>query len=234
MLTTVERNLPPEYAGWQKHESELRRLSTPELVEEIQDGAPDRRLAAISVIDLDNVSRDTIEDWIRTLPEPEANELAGAIPAQRIHATTEDDLRWVQVSQLGFERRRLPTFLVMLFSSLEAIEARDPASAAQTWQDVAEWVAATHRQLVAEGDREAIGDLSLFVFENYLDREPLFEAFAALLREDEELARNVSANPAVFLLGLPLAQQKTALEAAQQGGGLEFDTAWRALHESGR
>ncbi|MDZ7727262.1 MAG: hypothetical protein U5Q44_03170 [Dehalococcoidia bacterium] len=230
----MERNLPPEYADWHKHERELRRLSTPELVEEIQDGAPDRRLAAISVIDLDDVSRETIEDWIRTLPEPEANELAGAIPAQRIHASTEADLRWVAVSQVGFERRRLPTFLVMLFSSLEAIESRDPATATKTWHEVASWVAETYRQLAAEGDREAIGDLSLFVFENYLDREPLFESFAELLREDEDMAMHVSANPAVFLIGLPLAQQKTALEAAQQGGGLAFETAWRSLHESGR
>src|SRR5688500_20129497 len=78
-----QRRLPPEYSGWQKHEAAFRRLSTPELVQEVQDGSPERRLAALSVIDLAEVSLPTIEDWIRTLPDAEANELAGAIPVQR-------------------------------------------------------------------------------------------------------------------------------------------------------
>src|SRR5438552_18120178 len=62
----MERRLPPEYAGWQKNEAAFRRLRTPELVVEIQDGSPDRRLAALSVIDLAEVAQSTVEDWIRT------------------------------------------------------------------------------------------------------------------------------------------------------------------------
>ena len=113
----MERRLPAEYTGWQDHESAFRRMTTPELVHEIQDGSPERRLAALSVIDLSEVAPPTIEDWIRTLPDAEANELAGAIPAQRPHASCEEDVRWVDVARLGYEQRRLPTFLVMLFSS---------------------------------------------------------------------------------------------------------------------
>src|SRR5690606_39289891 len=38
-------------------------------------------------------------------PDAEANELAGAIPAQRPHASCADDLRWVEVARLGYERQ---------------------------------------------------------------------------------------------------------------------------------
>jgi len=90
----MERRLPEQYAGWQVHEPALRRMTTPELVVEIQDGPPDRRLAALSVIDLGAVEPRIVEDWIRTLPDAEANELAGAIPAQRPHGTCAEDARW--------------------------------------------------------------------------------------------------------------------------------------------
>ena len=68
----MERRLPREYSGWQEHEPAFRRMTTPELVQEIQDGSPERRLAALSVIDLADVAPSTIEDWIRTLPDAEA------------------------------------------------------------------------------------------------------------------------------------------------------------------
>lgn len=233
MLTSMERVLPPEYRGWQAHEQGLRRLSTPELIEEIQDGPPDRRLAAISVIDLADVPRATVEDWIRTLPEPEANELAGAIPAQRPHATIADDRRWAELARLGYDSRRLPTFLVMLFSSVEAMEAKNPAAAAELWGELADWVTRVYREATAAGDNEAREDLLLFVFENYLDRAPLFRSFVDLIEHDTELALRVSANPAVFVAGLSLAQQRECLEAAANAGGLAFNVAWRALHEPG-
>ena len=70
-------------------------MSTPDLVAEVQDGRPDRRLAALSVIDLAGVPPEVVEDWIRTLPDAEANELAGAIPVQRAHASCAEDVRWV-------------------------------------------------------------------------------------------------------------------------------------------
>lgn len=229
----MERILPPEYRGWHAHEQELRRLSTPELIEEIQDGAPDRRLAAIAVIDLADVPRATIEDWVRTLPDAEANELAGAIPAQRAHATASDDRRWAEIARIGYESRRLPTFLVMLFSSVEAMEAKDPDAGAAYWDELAGWVAGLYRESVATADSDALEDLLLFVFENYLDRAPLFEAFVDLIRSDVELALRVSANPAVFLSGLELAQQRRCLEAAELAGGLALTVSWRALHEPG-
>lgn len=229
----MARILPPEYRGWDAHEQALRRLSTPELIEEVLDGPPDRRLAAISVIDLGDVPRSTIEDWIRTLPDPEANELAGAIPAQRIHASIDDDRRWADLSRLGYECRRLPTFLVMLLASAEAIEAKDAAAGEALWDDLAPWVAGLYRDFTAAADNDAREDLLLFVFENYLDRAPLFQAFIALLTEDSELALRVSANPAVFIVGLPLKEQRECLEAAERGGGLDFNVAWQALHEPG-
>jgi hypothetical protein len=66
----VERKLPPQYQGWQAHEQALRRMNTLELIAEVQDGPPDRRLAALSVIDLSEVDQSQIEDWIRVLPTP--------------------------------------------------------------------------------------------------------------------------------------------------------------------
>ena len=129
----MKRRLPPEYDGWQDHESAFRRMTTPELVQEIQDGSPERRLAALSVIDLAGVAPPTIEDWIRTLPDAEANELAGAIPVQRAHAGCAEDVRWIGVARLGYEQRRLPTFLVMLFSSLEALDSRGCSEAPGEW-----------------------------------------------------------------------------------------------------
>src|SRR6187551_2010051 len=106
ILPSMERRLPPEYTGYREHEAAFRRMTTPELVHEVHDGSPERRLAALSVIDLAEVALTTIEDWIRTLPDAEANELAGAIPVQRPHANCSEDVRWVEVARLGFEHRR--------------------------------------------------------------------------------------------------------------------------------
>jgi hypothetical protein len=173
-----------------------------------------------------------VVDWIRTLPDAEANELAGAIPAQRVHASVEDDLRWLNLARLGYERRKLPTFLVMLFSSLEAVEAKDADTATRVWDAIAVWSGDMYRRVAASQDGEAVDDLLLFVFENYLDRDALFTVFAELLREDQDLALRVSANPALFLAGLPLDRQQVCLDAAAQNGGLPFDVSWKALHEA--
>jgi len=223
------RRLPPEYAGWQAHETVFRRLTTPELVQEIQDGSPERRLAALSVIDLAEVAPVTIEDWIRTLPDAEANELAGAIPVQWPHAGCSEDVRWVSVARLGYEQRRLPTFLVMLFSSLEALDTKGCPEAQQEWERIGDWLGDIYDRVSAEDEEDARGDISLFVFENYLARPAMFEAFCGMIVRHERLARDVSINPALYLSGLGEPQQRLALEEAAANGGLPFDRAWTML-----
>lgn len=229
MLSTMSRPLPPEYADWERHEPELRRLSTPELIEEIQDGAPDRRLAALAVIDLAEVPQQIIEDWIRILPDPEVNELAGAMPVQRPDAPVQEDLRWAETARLGFERRRIATFLVMLGSAMESIEAKDAELARETWGVMAGWVENLYDRLALEGDEEALADIELFLFESYLDRPPLLEAFAKLLERHEPLARRVSTDPARYLANVREEGRRRALEAAERGGGLEFAESWAIL-----
>ncbi len=204
-------------------------MTTPELVVEIQDGAPERRLAALSVIDLAGVALSTIEDWIRTLPDAEANELAGAIPVQRTHSDCAEDVRWVDVARLGYDERRLPTFLVMLFSSLEALDARDCPQAASQWERVGDWLGEVYDRIATDGDDDARGDISLFVFENYLDRAPIFEAFCGMIVRHEGLAREVSVNPAQFLTPVDEAHQRFALEEAAANGGLPFAVSWSTL-----
>jgi hypothetical protein len=151
----MERKLPADYEGWQVHEPAFRRMTTPELVQEIQDGAPERRLAALSVIDLADVAHATIEDWVRSLPDPEANELAGAIPAQSAQATCEDDVFWVDLASMGYELRRLPTFLVMLFSSLEAMDARQCPQSGEAWVRTGAWLIRIYNSFADEDDTES-------------------------------------------------------------------------------
>ncbi|MBK8558859.1 hypothetical protein [Candidatus Amarobacter glycogenicus] len=225
----MERRLPREYSGWQEHEPAFRRMTTPELVQEIQDGSPERRLAALSVIDLADVAPSTIEDWIRTLPDAEANELAGAIPAQRPHSVCAEDVRWVGVARLGYEQRRLPTFLVMLFSSLEALDSRACAEAAGEWERIGDWLGDVYDRVVAAGEEDARGDISLFVFENYLGQPAIFEAFCGMMVRHEVLALEVSANPALYLLQVDEAHQRFALQEAAANGGIPFDQAWKTL-----
>ncbi|MCC7362956.1 MAG: hypothetical protein IT303_01170 [Dehalococcoidia bacterium] len=227
----MERRLPAQYEGWQQHEAAFRRMTTPELVAEVQDGAPDRRLAALSVIDLTEVAPETIEDWIRTLPDAEANELAGAIPAQQPSASCREDLRWVRVARVGYEYRRLPTFLVMLFSSLEAMEARGCPESPQAWEEIGDWLATVYGQLETAGDMDALDDVSLFVFENYLDRDAIFMAFCDIVSRSERLAVQVSVNPAMLLSELSSSKQRAVLEECERAGGLPFRQSWEALHE---
>jgi hypothetical protein len=227
----MNRKLPAEYRGWDELRPALRRLPTAELVTAVQDGAPATRLAALSVINLREVPQGTVEDWVRTLPDPEANELAGAIPAQRGDANCHEDVRWVDAAMFGYERRRLPTFLVMLFSTLEALEKRGCVEAQTAWERVGDWLGTTYGRVAQSGDSEALGDLSLFVFENYLDRHPVFEAFCGLLARHEALAMAVSIDPRSLLGGLPEAQQRYALQEAASGGGMSFAAAWSTLHQ---
>ena len=225
----MERRLPPHYQGWQSHEQALRKMSTPELIAEVQDGPPDRRLAALSVIGLSEVDQSQIEDWIRVLPDPEVNELAGAIPAQRVHSSCDDDLRWVEVARLGYERRHLPTFLVMLFSSLEALEARECPGTGKAWGQIGDWLGEVYDQLSGSGDEESLDDISLFVFENYLDRDAIYDAFCEAVVRHEDLAKKVSANPSLLLSELPEQKQRHALQEAETGGGLPLKESWAAL-----
>lgn len=226
----MERRLPPQYDGWQQHEAAFRRLSTPELIAEVQDGSPDRRLAALSVIDLAEVAPQIIEDWIRALSDAEANELAGAIPAQRAHSSCKDDLRWVEVARLGYEKRRLPTFLVMLFSSLEALDSRHCPEAPGAWEAIGDWLGEMYDTLIKAHDLESMEDISLFVFENYLDRDAIFDSFCGMVVRHEELAQRVSTNPSLLLLDLPREKQRLVLEEAAANGGRPFKESWAALN----
>ena len=225
----MERRLPAEYSGWQEHEAELRRMSTVELVSEVQDGPPQRRLCALSVIDLAGVEPRIIEDWIRTLPDAEANELAGAIPVQRPHASCDEDVRWVEVARMGYEARRLPTFLVMLFSSLEALDARDCPQSAGEWERIGDWLGDVYDRIMADGQLDARDDISLFVFENYLANPAIFEAFCGMIVRHEQLARDVSTNPSLYLAELDEANQVFALREAAANGGIPFEQSWSAL-----
>lgn len=225
----MTRRIPPEYLGWEALQAGYRRLTTPELIAGVQDGAPAHRLAALSVINLHEVPHATIEDWIGTLPDTEANELAGAIPVQRGDANCHEGSRWVEVAILGYERRHLPTFLVMLFSTLEALEARRCAEAAGAWERVADWLGVAYDRLVLAEDHDSLADLSLFVFENYLDRAAVFEAFCGLISRHQAIAMTVSLDPRHLLRDLPEAQQRFALREAELAGGLAFNVSWQNL-----
>ncbi|MCX7616853.1 hypothetical protein [Tepidiforma sp.] len=225
----MERRLPAQYEGWQAHEAQMRRMTTPELVAEIQDGPPDRRLAALSVINLAAVDATVVRDWIRTLPDAEANELAGAIPVLSPDGSCEEDARWCALARDGYAARRLPTFLVVLMASLEAMEARGCAGAAAEWERTADWLGEMFDRLSAEGDEDALDDISLFVFENYLDREAMFECFCGAIVRHEWFAGEVSANPSIYLARLPEHRQRRALLEAAQAGGLPFEQSWANL-----
>lgn len=228
------RTLPVAYAGWQDHRAELKAWPTAQLVREVQDGPPARRMAALSVLHVTDLSQELLEDWVRTLPEPEANELLGAITARQTNSSCRDALRWAAAGRLGYERRRLPTFLVMLFRSLEALESSACAECSAAWETTADWLVRVYDSLTsADGQRE-LDDISLFVFENYLDRAPLFEAFCSIVARHPELAIAVSSDPAATLSALPEAQQRAALVEAASGGGLPFVDSWRRLHPARR
>ncbi len=225
----VARLLPEQYNGWEAERSALRQFSASELAREVQDGSPARRLAALSLIDLAAVPPRTIEDWITTLPDAEANELAGAIPTLRPYASCADETRWVRLARAGYDRRALPTFLVMLFHAHEALEAASCSESPIAWEETADWLVQAYTRLSVRADHEAMDDVALFVFENYLDRAAIFEAFCTLLANDRTLALKVSANPALFLSGLESARQQAAISEAERGGGLPAVETWRLL-----
>jgi hypothetical protein len=203
-------------------------MSMADLITEIQDGPPDRRLAALSVIDLSQVDQEMIEDWIRMLPDAEVTELAGAIPSLR-GGRCEDHVRWIAVARAGYDRRRLPTFLVILFSSLEALEKRECPHAGETWEAVGAWLGEVYDRLTQAGDEGALQDLSLFVFESHLDQEPVYDAFRAAVTRHPDLARKVSADPELLLSGLPEQKQRQVLRDAAAAGGLPFKQSWATL-----
>lgn len=210
----------------------MRRMTTPELIAEIQDGPPARRLAALSVIDIAAVEPAILRDWIRTLPDAEANELAGAIPVLSPEGSCADDARWAAIAREGYSSRLLPTFLVVLMASLEAMDARACSGAAEEWERTADWLGDMFDRLAREGRDDALEDISLFVFENYLDRDAVFEAFCGAIVRHEWFARRVSANPSLYLARLPAERQRQALLEAAASGGLPFETAWGNLLSS--
>jgi len=117
----------------------------------------------------------------------------------------------------------------MLFSSLEALDARGCPEGAAEWERIGDWLGDIYDRIVAGGEDEARDDISLFVFENYLAHAAIFEAFCGMIVRHEPLAREVSANPAQYLASLDEARQRFALEEAAANGGLPFETAWSAL-----
>jgi len=94
-----------------------------------------------------------------------------------------------------------------------------------------DWLGDAYDRLVARGEIEAIGDISLFVFENYLNQPAIFEAFCGMIVRHEVLAREVGANPSLYLADLGEAQQRLALEEAAANGGLNFHDAWANLRD---
>ncbi len=119
----------------------------------------------------------------------------------------------------------------MLFSSLEALESRGCAGAAQEWERIATGLATrmTGWWRVARSRRSET--FSLFVFENYLNQPAIFEAFCGMIVRHEVLAREVGANPSLYLADLGEAQQRLALEEAAANGGLNFHDAWANLRD---
>ncbi|MGH2609504.1 MAG: hypothetical protein ACRDHF_10495, partial [Tepidiformaceae bacterium] len=85
-------------------------------------------------------------------------------------------------------------------------------------------------QLSSAGDAESLDDISLFVFENYLDRPAIYDAFCEAVLRHQDLAQKVSANPWLLLSGLPEQKQRHALQEAETGGGLPLAESWAALH----
>jgi hypothetical protein len=225
----VAQTLGPEYDGWKAERVAMRDFSTEALAREVLDGPPARRMAALSLVHVTELSQELLEDWVRTLPVPEANELLGAITARQENSGCRDALRWAAAGRLGYERRRLPTFLVMLFGSLEALDASDCAEAAGAWEETADWLGRVYGKFDPRTDQQDIDDLSLFVFENYLDRAPMFEAFCGMVSRHAELAISLSNDPATILSPLPEAQQRLALMEAESAGGLPFRESWRRL-----
>ena len=117
----------------------------------------------------------------------------------------------------------------MLFSSLEALETRNCPEAAQEWERIGDWLGDVYDRLVSANEDDALEDISLFVFENYLGREAIFEAFCGMIVRHEVLAQEVSANPSLYLAELGEARQRLALEEAAANGGLSFRDAWANL-----
>jgi hypothetical protein len=135
----------------------------------------------------------------------------------------------VEVARLGFEHRRLPTFLVMLFSSLGALDTRECPEGPGEWERIGDWLGDVYDRIIEDGQSDARGDIALFVFENYLRQPAMFEAFCGMIVRHESLAREVSTNPAQYLAQLDEAQQRLALQEAAANGGVSFEDAWEAL-----
>lgn len=221
--------LPREYAGWQELEPVFRRLRTPELIEEIQDGGPERRLAALAVIDLADVPLEVVAEWIRALPDVEANELAAAMPVGRLIGSCDEDTCWALLTRAAYDLRRLPAFLAAHFVALEMLEGRRCREAALRWQETAAWLELITAEAIRRADMETLADLTCLAFEPHVSRPPFFAAMERLLRRHRLLALHVSRNPRNLLQGLSPDRRTLLLRAAEAGGGLPAAEAAQLL-----
>jgi hypothetical protein len=98
------------------------------------------------------------------------------------------------------------------------------------WRRIGHWLGEVYDRLAQTGDEQALDDISLFVFENYLDRDAVYDAFCEAVVRHEDLAKKVSANPWLLLSELPEQKQRHALQEAESGGGLPLKESWAALH----
>ncbi|MFN0094038.1 MAG: hypothetical protein ACKVVT_04585 [Dehalococcoidia bacterium] len=226
----MPRPFPPAYANWERLVPAMRSLAPADLASEVTSSDPARRMAALAVVDIATTSPGALLEWVRTLPDVEANTIAGAIQVQVEASDCRELLRWAGIARVGYEQRGLATYLVLLFAALEALDRAACHDADDVWAQTAGWVCDRALGMLERGEREAFDDLSLFVFENHLDRAPLFAAFKALLAKRRELALRVSANPGLYLSGLPDTSQREMLDAAEKAGGIPLTEAWKLLH----
>ena len=68
------------------------------------------------------------------------------------------------------------------------------------------------------------------MFENYLDRDALFEAFCGMVVRHKNLAVMVSTDPRLLLPELPTEKQRLVLQEAAANGGRPFRESWAALN----
>lgn len=220
--------LPEEYTGWEAEAARLRRAPAAEVQATVASGSAPQRLAALAVVDLAAVPRDQVERWLRELAPAEANVVVAGI-ANLARTGCRGARQALDLARRGYEARGLPTLLVTIFDSLVELDRLGCHEAPVLHEAVADWVATQFERLAANENLEALDDFCLFVFESGLDDAALFESFCTLAGRHAVLALKVSANPSLFLGGLPEAKQRAALEECERGGGLPLRESWARL-----
>ena len=135
----------------------------------------------------------------------------------------------MEVARLGYERRKLPTFLVMLFSSLEALDARGCPEAGGEWERIGDWLGDMYDRLEAAGDPDALEDISLFVFENYLAQGCDFRIVLRACRPPRVARARSQREPTLLLGGLDEPRQRLVVQEAAANGGVSLASSWAAL-----